>query len=59
MKRRDPIIDGLHRIREAIGRAHNFDVHRIAATIRRHEEESPERVIRELPKRATRQRKAS
>ena len=32
MKRRDAIIDDLHKIRRAIGRAHNFDVHRIAAT---------------------------
>lgn len=59
MKRRDPIIDGLHRIREAIGRAHDFDVRRIAATIRRHEEESGRRVVREVPKRAMRQKKAS
>jgi hypothetical protein len=59
MKRRDPIIDELHRIREDIGKAHDFDVRRIAATIRRHEGESREGVVRESPKRTTRQKKAS
>lgn len=59
MKRRDPIIDELHRIREDIGKAHDFDVHRIATTIRRHEEESREGVLRESPKRTTRRKKAS
>lgn len=59
MKRRDPIIDELHRVREDIGRAHDFDVRRIATTIRKHEDESTEPVVRESPKRATRQKKAS
>jgi hypothetical protein len=59
MKRRDPIIDELHRVREEIGKAHDFDVRRIAATIRRHENQSPEGVVRESPKRAPRQKKAS
>lgn len=59
MKHRDPIIEGLHRVREAIGTAHDFDVQRIAATIRRHEDESRESVIRALPKRTTRHKKAS
>jgi hypothetical protein len=59
MKRRDPIIDKLHRVREDIGKAHDFDVRRIAATIRRHEDQSPEGVVRESPKRAPRQKKAS
>ncbi len=59
MKRRDAIIDDLHRIREAIGKSHDFDVRRIAATIRRHEDESRKSVVRELPKRTTRQKKAS
>ena len=59
MKHRDPIIEGLHRIREAIGKAHDFDVQRIAATVRRHEDKSRDLVIRALPKRTTRQKKAS
>jgi hypothetical protein len=59
MKRRDPIIDELHRIREDVGKAHDFDVRRIAATIRKHEAEGTGAVVRESPKRATRQKKAS
>ena len=59
MKHRDPIVEGLHKVREAIGKAHDFDVHRIAATIRRHEDESREPVIRALPKRPARHKKAS
>lgn len=59
MKRRDPIIDELHRVREDIGKAHDFDVRRIAATIRRHEDQNHEGVVRESPKRAPRQKKAS
>jgi hypothetical protein len=38
---------------------HGFDVDRIATTIRKHEHDSTEPVIRESPKRATRQKKAS
>jgi hypothetical protein len=59
VKRRDPIIDELHRVREDIGKAHDFDVRRIAAAIRQHEDENPEGVVRESPKRAPRQKKAS
>jgi hypothetical protein len=40
MKRRDTIIEELHKVRERIGRAHDFDVDRIAATIRQHEREA-------------------
>jgi hypothetical protein len=40
MKRRDAIIENLHRLRERIGRAHGFNVDRIAATIREHEREA-------------------
>ena len=59
MKRRDPIIDKLHKVREDIGKAHDFDVRRIATTIRQHEDESREGVVRESPKRTTRQKRAS
>ena len=58
MKRRDPIINDLHKVREAIGKAHGFDVDRIAATLRRHEDEGGEPLIRTLPKRTARHRKA-
>ena len=59
MKRRDPIIDELHRVRADIGNAHDFDVRRIAAAIRQREDENPEGVVRESPKRSARQKKAS
>lgn len=59
MKRRDAIIDDLHKVRQAIGRAHDFDVDRIAATVRQHEDENRPHVIRELPKRTARHKKAS
>ena len=49
MKRCDPIIDELHRVREDLGRAHGFEVRRIAAAIRRRENENPEGVVRESP----------
>lgn len=59
MKRRDSIVEDLHKLRERIGRAHGFDADRIAATIRRHEEESGRAVVRVAPRRAARQKKAS
>ena len=59
MKRQDAIIEELHRVREDIGKAHDFDVRRIAATIRQHEDENPEGIIRESPKRTPRHKKAS
>ncbi|SRR5258708_38544687 len=59
MKRRDPIIEELHRVREDIGKAHDFDVRRIAAAIRQHEDENREGVVRESPKRSARHKKAS
>jgi hypothetical protein len=60
MKHRDPIIDELHKQREAIARAHDFDVNRIAATIRRHEQER-KAAVRAMTRRspAQRQTKAS
>ena len=59
MKRRDPIIEGLHKLREKIGKAHDFDVSRIAATVRRHEEEGAKTVVRAVPRRPARHKKAS
>jgi hypothetical protein len=53
------IINELHRIRENFGKAHDFDVRRIAETIRQHEDENPQGIIRELPRRTRRQKKAS
>ena len=55
MKRRDPIVEDLHKLRERIGRAHDFDADRIAATIRQHEREAAGRAFVEpTPKRAKR-----
>ncbi len=54
MKRRDAIIEELHKLRERIGRAHNFDVDRIAATIRQHEREAGRVVVEAVPERPTR-----
>ena len=59
MKHRDPIIDNLHKIREKIGRAHDFDVHRIAATVRRHEEARAKTIVRAVPRRPVRHKQAS
>ena len=51
MKRRDSIIDEIHRLRERIGRAHDFDADRIAMTIRQHEREAGRPVIDTTPRR--------
>jgi hypothetical protein len=59
MKRRDPIIEGLHKLREKIGKAHDFDVRRIAATVRRHEEGRAKTIVREVPRRLARHKNAS
>lgn len=55
MKRRDAIIENLHKLRERIGRAHDFDVERIAATIRRHERDAGRPLLEPPPKGATRE----
>lgn len=52
MKSRDSIIEELHTLREEIGRAHGFDVDRIAATIRQHEAGSGRLVAKSSVKRA-------
>lgn len=61
MRRRDPIIDDLHKLRESVGRAHDFDIDRIAATIRRHEQERQAAAGRAVTRRSPlpRQKKAS
>ena len=53
MKRRDAIIEELHKFRERIGRAHDFDVDRIAATIRQHEREAGRPPVAVTPARTT------
>jgi len=54
MKSRDSIVDDLHKLRERIGRAHGFDVDRIAATIRRHEREAGRALVEPARARAKR-----
>jgi hypothetical protein len=53
MKHRDSIIDEIHKVRERIGRAHDFDADRIAVTIRQHEREAGRSVIDTTPQRTT------
>ena len=55
MKRRDSIIEDLHKLRERIGRAHDFDVDRIAATIRQHEREGGRALVEATSQRVKRQ----
>ena len=57
MKRRDAIIEELHKLREHIGRAHGFDLDRIAATIRQHEREAGRSSVDATPTRTTRRAK--
>lgn len=54
MKRRDPIVEELHKLREHIGSAHGFDADRIAATIRQHEREGGSVLLPTTLKRTTR-----
>ena len=54
MKRRDAIIEDLHKLRERIGRAHGFDADRIAATIRLHEREAGRALLDPTPRPAKR-----
>ena len=57
MKRRDAIIEELHKVRERMGRAHDFDVDRIAATIRQHEREAGRPSAKATPAHTTRRAK--
>ena len=54
MKHRDAIIEDLHKFRERLGRAHDFDVDRIAATIREHERKAGRAGAKATEQRATR-----
>lgn len=55
MKRRDSIIEDLHKLRERLGRAHDFDVERIAATIREHERKGGRTLVEATSKRTKRE----
>jgi len=55
----DPIIERLHRIREAMGREYGFDAHRIARAIREDEKANRRKIVSRAPRRARKDRKAS
>lgn len=60
MKHYDPILDELHKVKDAIAKAHDYDVDKLFATIRAREEKAAAAKRRpQAPKRAGRQRKAS
>lgn len=51
MKDRNSIIDEIHKLRERIGRAHDFDADRIALTIRQHEQDAGRPAVAVTPRR--------
>lgn len=56
---RDPIIERLHRIREAIGREYGYDARRIARALRDEEEAKGRTVVVRPPRRPSKSRQAS
>jgi hypothetical protein len=56
MKNRNPILEELHKVKDAIGRENDYDPSKLFATLRKRE---AERLRKETPKRPRRQRKAS
>ena len=46
----DPIVEEVRRIRREYARQFDYDLHAIAADLRRHEREHPERVVTFPPK---------
>jgi hypothetical protein len=59
MSRRDPIIEEIHAIREAIAREHGFDAQRIARALREEALAGHKQVVSRLPKRISKARKSS
>lgn len=54
----DPIVEEVRRIRQDYARQFNYDLHALAADLRRHEQEHPERVVAFPPKPVRRRRPA-
>ena len=54
----DPIVEEVRRIRQDYARQFNYDLHALAADLRRHEQEHPERVVTFPPKPVRRSRTA-
>lgn len=61
MRHRDPILDELHRVKEAIAKAHDYDVNKLAECLRVHQGKTTGEPCPHMPKskRPRRQRKAS
>jgi hypothetical protein len=59
MKHCDPILDELHKVKDAIAKAHDYDVHKLAACLRARQGKTAGKRCPHVPKRASRRRKAS
>jgi hypothetical protein len=46
----DPIVEEVRRVRQEYARRFNYDLHAIAADLRKHEQEHPERLVSFPPK---------
>lgn len=46
----DPIIEEVRRVRQEYAKQFNYDLHAIAADLRKHEQEHPERLVSFPPK---------
>ena len=51
MKHRNPILEELHKVKDAIAREHDYDPSKLFATLRKHEVERLQKVARKLPRR--------
>ncbi|HEY4159435.1 MAG TPA: hypothetical protein VGM29_15105 [Polyangiaceae bacterium] len=56
MKRADPIIEELHKVRDTIAKRYGFDVQRIAAAFKAKEGESGHPVVSRPPRRVPKKR---
>jgi hypothetical protein len=59
MKPRNPILEELHRVKDAIAKAHDYDMRKLAACLRARRGKDLTKPCPHMPKRASRQRKAS
>lgn len=42
---KDPIVEQVRRVRQRYAKRHNYDLHAIAADLRKREQEHPERLV--------------
>jgi hypothetical protein len=59
VKRRDPIIDEIHAFREEFAKAHEFDIHRMAETLKKQQIASGRKTVSLSPKLVKHSRRAS